>query len=256
MVSTRQTPKGNFPTFEPSPTKKSTRSSTASPAPSTSPDLASSPTAKTFARRVASSAQDAAATARDAAISARDTAASTIAVASPPAPSSINESHWCHTASNLTVLWLAVSVPLVIWDSLYILLRPHTFEGGALQWPLWKPYEIYAAIDKVYSRSAWDANEGFGGAQGALNAVETVMYGVYVWIMYNHGVAASAGTGVQVSSGVSRWFAGGVKIRGSMGNRALVIGFAASVMTLSKTVLYCKFFYIPMLCDVFWERKG
>jgi hypothetical protein len=33
-----------------------------------------------------------------------------------------------------------------------------------------------------------------------------------------------------------------VKIRGAAGNRALVIGFAASVMTLSKTVLYCELY--------------
>jgi hypothetical protein len=129
---------------------------------------------------------------------------------------------------------------LVLWDSLYILLRPHTFEGGALQWPIWKPYEIYAAIDKVYSRSAWDEQQGFGGAQGVLNAIELVMYGLYVMILYNHGVKAPAGTGVQLSSGVSAWFAGGVKVRGAAGNRALIIGFAASVMTLSKTVLYCE----------------
>jgi hypothetical protein len=235
MVSTRQTPRGNFPTFEPSPTKKSSRTSTASPAPgSSSPDLASSPTAKSFARRAAATAHS--------------VAADTLAVASPPAPFEVNESTWCHTASNLTVLWLCVSIPLVVWDSLYILLRPHTFEGGALQWPIWKPYEIYAAIDKVYSRSAWDAQEGFGGAQGALNAVETVMYGLYAMIMYNHGIPAAAGTGAQISQGVRGWFAGGVKIRGAAGNRALVIGFAASVMTLSKTVLYCELYLDVMCC--------
>lgn len=226
MVSTRQTPKGNFPTFEPSPTKKPSRTSTASPAPTSSPDLNSSPTAKTFSRRAIQNA--------------RDTAADTIALASPPAPSAVGETTWCHTASNLTVLWVYVSLPLVIWDSLYILLRPHTFEGGALQWPIWKPYEIYAAIDKVYSRSAWDANQGFGGAQGALNAVEVVMYGLYAMIIWNHGIPAAAGTGAQVGGGVGAWFAGGFKVRGKTGNRALLIGFAASVMTLSKTVLYCE----------------
>jgi hypothetical protein len=226
MVSTRQTPRGNFPTFQPSPTKKSSRTSTASPAPTSSSDLASSPTALSFARRTAKNA--------------RDVASETIAVASPPAPAEVDESTWCHTASNLTVLWIAVSIPLVLWDSLYILLRPHTFSGGALQWPIWKPYEIYAAIDKVYSRSAWDAQEGFGGAQGVLNAIELIMYGLYAMILYNHGVPTAAGTGLQISQGVSAWFAGGVKVRGKSGNRALIIGFAASVMTLSKTVLYCK----------------
>jgi hypothetical protein len=234
MVSTRQTPRGNFPAFEPSPTKKSSRTSTASPAPTSSSDLNSSPTLESFARRAANNA--------------RHAAVDTIAVTSPPAPSEVNESTWCHTASNLTVLWICVSIPLVFWDSLYILLRPHTFEGGALQWPIWKPYEIYAAIDKVYSRSAWDAQEGFGGAQGALNAVELVMYGLYAMILYNHGVKASAGTGLQAGQGVSAWFAGGVKVRGAIGNRALILGFAASVMTLSKTVLYCEY-------EKLWRRE-
>jgi hypothetical protein len=229
MVSTRKHPQGDFPAFESSPTKKllRTSTSTASPAPTSSPDLTSSPTAaaQSSLRHTANNARD---------------MAQSIAVASPPKPSQVDEPTWCHTTSNLTVLWLAVSFPLVLWDALYILLRPHTFSGGALQWPIWKPYEIYAAIDKVYSRSAYDANEGFGGAQGALNVAELVLYGLYIMILYNHGVPSASGTGAQVGEGVGAWFAGGVKIRGKAGNRALIMGFAASVMTLSKTVLYCE----------------
>lgn len=225
MVSTRQHPRGNFPATEPSPTKKQpSRNST--PAPTGSPDLSSSPTFKSVTRRAVSTA--------------RSVASDTIAVTSPPAPSQVGESTWCHTVSNITVFWLTVSIPLVLWDSLYILLRPHTFSGGKVQWPIWKPYEIYASIDKVYSRSAWDAKEGFGGAQGVLNAVELVLYGLYAMIIYNHSAPARAGTGLQVSEGVSAWLSGGRKVRGKVGNRALMIGFAASVMTLSKTTLYCE----------------
>ena len=227
MVATRQHPRGDFPEYEPSPTKKPSRTSTASPAPTSSvSDLLSTPAAKSLARRTANNAR----------IAANDT----IAATSPPNPSDVGESTWCHTASNLTVLWITISLPLVLWDTLYILLRPHTFAGGALQWPIWKPYEIYASIDKVYSREAWDANQGFGGAQGVLNAVELVLYGLYIMILWNHGKKAAAGTGVQVGQGLGAWFAGGVKIRGEVGNRALVLGFTASVMTVSKTVLYCK----------------
>jgi hypothetical protein len=238
MVSTRSNPYGDFPSFDSSsPIKKTPRTSTASPAPMGKRDLiglnASPPSFRSATRRVVSNVRDTAYTARDA-------AADTISVAAPPAPSEIGEAGWCHTTSNLTVLWLCISIPLVLWDSLYILLRPHTFEGGALQWPIWKPYELYASIDKVYSRSAWDANEGFGGAQGVLNAVELVMYGLYAMILYNHGVKAPSGTGLQAGQGVSEWFAGGVKVKGKVGNRALIIGFSAAVMTLSKTVLYCK----------------
>lgn len=131
-------------------------------------------------------------------------------------------------------------MPLVLWDTMYILLRPHTMAGGALQWPLWKPYEIYASIDHVYGWPGWENKDGFGGAQGVLNAVELVLYGLYALIMCNHSVAASAGTGLQVGQGVGSWLAGGRKVRGRNGNRAVLIGFAAAIMTLSKTVLYCK----------------
>jgi len=74
-----------------------------------------------------------------------------------------------------------------------------------------------------------------------LNAIELVLYGLYAMIIYNHGVPTASGTGAQVGEGVSAWFAGGMKVRGKVGNRALIIGFAASVMTLSKTVLYCEY---------------
>lgn len=112
-------------------------------------------------------------------------------------------------------------------------------KGGALQWPIWKPYEIYAAIDYVYGQPGWDNKDGFGGAQGLLNAVELVMYGLYAMIIYNHSLPAAAGTGLQVSQGVGAWLSGGRKVHGKVGNRAVLIGFSAAVMTLSKTVLYC-----------------
>lgn len=110
--------------------------------------------------------------------------------------------------------------------------------GGKLQWPIWKPYEIYAAIDHVYGKPGWESNEGFGGAQGVLNTVEAVLYGLYIFIIYNHSRPAPGGRGLQVGEGVSGFLSGGRKIAGKTGNRALLIGFSAAVMTLSKTVLY------------------
>jgi hypothetical protein len=109
--------------------------------------------------------------------------------------------------------------------------------GGAIQWPLWKPYEIYASIDHVYGWPGWENKDGFGGAQGVLN----VLYGLYAMIIYNHSAPASGSTGLQLDQGFGRWLSGGRKVRGQSGNRALIIGFAAAVMTLSKTVLYCKY---------------
>jgi hypothetical protein len=101
--------------------------------------------------------------------------------------------------------------------------------GGKLQWPIWKPYEIYAVIDHVYGAPGWENKDGFGGAQGALNGIETILYGLYLTIVFNNGVPIAGS-----------WISGGWKISGKTGNRALIIGFAAAVMTLSKTILYCE----------------
>jgi hypothetical protein len=43
---------------------------------------------------------------------------------------------WAHTPSNLTIIWLLVSLPLVAWDTGYVMLRPLTMPGGSLHWPL------------------------------------------------------------------------------------------------------------------------
>ncbi|KAJ9129405.1 hypothetical protein NKR19_g10386, partial [Coniochaeta hoffmannii] len=80
---------------------------------------------------------------------------------------------WSHRPSPLTLLWLAVSLPLVAWDTAYVLLRPHTMPGGSLHWPLWVPYELYGRVDHVYGFKAWDSGMGFTAAQGMLNLVET-----------------------------------------------------------------------------------
>ncbi|KAF2275101.1 uncharacterized protein EI97DRAFT_401186 [Westerdykella ornata] len=230
MVSTRGHPR-DFPQPETSPAKpsprKSLRRSTRSPSraqedtPSASPsrDLmtASAPTLPSYSSQLDSLSR---------------TSATTREAVSVSIPG------WSHTASNITIAWLMVSVPLQIWDTLYILLRPHTMAGGKLQWPLWKPYEIYAAIDHVYGWPGWNNNDGFGGAQGALNLVETVLYGLYIMIIVNHGVPSARGKGVQVGEGARGWLSGGRRVQGKRGNRALLIGFAAAVMTLSKTVMY------------------
>ena len=122
--------------------------------------------------------------------------------------------------------------------------------GGAIQWPIWKPYEIYASIDHVYGWPAFNEQEGFPGAQGALNAVEAVLYGLYISIVYNHGRRAAAGRGVQAGRGVGTWLAGGMRVEGKTGNRALIIGFSAALMTLSKTVLYCRYSHCCDFLDI------
>jgi hypothetical protein len=135
-----------------------------------------------------------------------------------------------HAPTPTTLAWLAVSLPLVAWDTAYVLGRPHTMEGGVLHWPLWVPYTLYGTVDHVYGWKAFNANNGFTGAQGLLNLVETVMYVTYLWLYFVWGTTATTigGTGANKTIG------------GRVGAVAVLVGFSAAVMTLSKTVLYCE----------------
>ena len=95
-------------------------------------------------------------------------------------------------------------------------------EGGFLHEPLWSPYKLYGEVDHMYGWKAWDAGNGFTAAQGALNLVETLMYMAYLWL-WSRGKNESGA------------------IAGRQGGLALLLGWAAAVMTVSKTVLYCEF---------------
>lgn len=133
---------------------------------------------------------------------------------------------WHHTASSTTILWLAISLPLVIWDIGYVFGRPHTMPEGFLHWPLYVPYALYGEVDHVYGWKAFNAKNGFTAAQTALNVVETVMYLVYLYMLWTRAD--------KTLDGVKR------TLSGRDGALAVVIGFSAAVMTLSKTILYCK----------------
>ncbi|KAM3068713.1 hypothetical protein ACMFMG_010890 [Clarireedia jacksonii] len=143
---------------------------------------------------------------------------------------------WAHTPSNLTLIWLAVSLPLVIWDAGYCMLRPLSMPGGSLHWPLWVPYELYGRVDYIYGWKAFNEHNGFTNAQTFLNIVETAMYGYYLYILYTYGKPSRAqGRGAPKNAG----FLGEQRyIDGSKGARALLVGYSAAVMTVSKTLLY------------------
>ncbi|KAK0631057.1 hypothetical protein B0T17DRAFT_529979 [Bombardia bombarda] len=103
--------------------------------------------------------------------------------------------------------------------------------GGSLHWPLWVPYALYGEVDHMYGFKQWNAGNGFTSAQGFLNAVETLMYLAYVGLWYRHGqvlpAGAAAGQRAQERA-----------VAGRAGALAVVVGYSAAVMTLSKTVLY------------------
>lgn len=124
-----------------------------------------------------------------------------------------------HTPTAATLLWLLVSLPLVTWDAAYVLLRPHSMPGGFLHSPLWVPYALYGEVDHVYGFKAWNAGDGFNGAQSSLNVMETLLYLAYVLIWYRNKDARGT-------------------VRGPKAARAVVLAYTAAVMTVSKTVLY------------------
>lgn len=112
--------------------------------------------------------------------------------------------------------------------------------GGSLHWPLWVPYELYGKVDYIYGWKAFNERNGFTAAQGLLNIVETLMYGYYLYILYVYGVPSkSQGRGAPSPStagvlGQQRY------VDGQQGAVAVLVGYSAAVMTVSKTVLYCK----------------
>ena len=127
---------------------------------------------------------------------------------------------WIHTPTPITLLWLLISLPLVVWDTGYVLLRPHSMPNGTLHSPIWTPYALYGEVDYIYGWPAYSSNNGFTAAQASLNVVETMGYLVYLWVIWMRG------------SGSRR------SLEGGWGGIACLAGFALSIMTVSKTVLY------------------
>ncbi|KAJ5818626.1 hypothetical protein N7474_004217 [Penicillium riverlandense] len=145
---------------------------------------------------------------------------------------------WVHTPSAAVTIWLSLSVPLVIWDAGYVLLRPHSMPGGRLHSPIWTPYALYGTVDYIYGWPAYNARNGFTAAQTVLNIVETLGYVYYLWVVYVHGSAVVGRGQSKISKGF-RWLLTGDKVvAGRIGAIALLVAYTASIMTVSKTILY------------------
>ena len=144
---------------------------------------------------------------------------------------SLGQRHWIHKPTALTLLWLAISLPLVFWDSAYVALRPHSMPGGKWHRPIFTPYALYGTIDYIYGWPAYESGNGFTLAQGSLNILESIGYIGYIWVFWQHGEGL--------------WtYAEGQKrsIGGGWGGVACLFGFSLSLLTFSKTVLYCTRF--------------
>lgn len=147
------------------------------------------------------------------------------AVASRPKSSSSRR--WIHKPTALTILWLLVSLPLVLWDSIYIIGRPHTMPGGKWHQPMYTPYALYGEVDFMYGWPAYESGNGFTMAQGSLNVLETACYIGYLYIFWTYGKGQwTYAQGQQRSIG------------GGWGGLACLLGFSVSLLTFGKTVLY------------------
>lgn len=163
-------------------------------------------------------------------------------VKTSPAPTTTGTSRkWVHTPSVALTVWLALSVPLVIWDASYVLLRPHSMPGGRLHSPIWTPYALYGKVDYIYGWPAFNARNGFTAAQTVMNVVETIGYIYYLAVVYRYGATVTSGRGARKTQKGLLWLVTGEKVvAGRVGAIALLVAYSASVMTLSKTLLYCR----------------
>lgn len=146
---------------------------------------------------------------------------------------------WVHTPSAAVTLWLVLSIPFVLWDAGYVLLRPHSMPGNKLHSPIWTPYALYGTIDYIYGWPAFNENNGFTAAQTIMNLFETVAYVYYLAIIAVYGVSASGGR-KKSQKGLVWFFTENKAVAGRNGAVALLVAYSASVMTVSKTALYCK----------------
>ncbi|GAB7322721.1 hypothetical protein MBLNU13_g03613t1 [Cladosporium sp. NU13] len=142
---------------------------------------------------------------------------------------------WSHTPPPIAFPWLALSLPLVVWDTIYIMGRPHTFAGGAIAWPLYVPYELYGRVDPVYSIEAYYSGLGWTGAQGLGNVFETLAYVAYAYIVVAYGRDEGRAEGILGSLGaVGRRR----RVDGFWGAVASLVGYTTFMVTVAKSVLY------------------
>ncbi|KAJ5764155.1 hypothetical protein N7533_002836 [Penicillium manginii] len=154
-------------------------------------------------------------------------------VKSSPAPTTNGTSRkWVHTPSAALTIWLVVSLPLVAWDAA-CQEADCTPQSGP-------PYALYGTVDYIYGWPAYNARNGFTAAQTVMNIVETLGYLYYLYIVYAHGATITSGRGAQKqrTKGLLWLLAGEKVVAGKTGATALLVAYTASVMTLSKTLLY------------------
>lgn len=157
-----------------------------------------------------------------------DDKAPIIMVAKTPKPETRKCTGFTHNPRLPLLAWLIISLPLIVWDTLYVFLRPYTMPGGKLHSPIWTPYALYGSVDYIYGWPAWNNHNGFTAAQSAMNIPESVFYCWYLYIV-----------ALQV---VNRRYEGmsQLEVKGKGVNLAMLVCFSGAVMTVSKSLLYCE----------------
>ncbi|KAK5045481.1 hypothetical protein LTR84_009099 [Exophiala bonariae] len=109
--------------------------------------------------------------------------------------------------------------------------------GGWLHKPIWAPYELYGRVDYVYGWPAWNSHDGFNAARGFLNLVETLLYLRYLWTVWKKSTSARA---LFAARNVTEFYGGSARtlVSGPEVAAAVLVLWSATVMTLSKSVLY------------------
>ncbi|KAK2877052.1 hypothetical protein FQN49_001459 [Arthroderma sp. PD_2] len=146
---------------------------------------------------------------------------------------------WAHFPSRLVQIWLMISVPVVMWDTGYVLLRPHSMPGGVYH-QFWSPYALYGTVDYIYGWPAFNSRNGFTAAQATMNIVETVLYAYYFFIVWTQAkpVAVARKSSKASKEAVGWSVMQKTSVTGTAGAHALLAVFSACLMTLSKTALY------------------
>jgi len=120
-------------------------------------------------------------------------------------------------ASIGVLLWFLISIPVVLYDLTYVLLRPRSMPGGDLSW-FWEPYILYCKHDGRYK----DVTNDWVLAQSWGNIVEVVIALFALLLLKNKK------------------------------QRALVL-FSVALMTFWKTVLY---FVVEICSDYKYTKQS
>jgi len=74
-------------------------------------------------------------------------------------------------------LWFIISIPVVLWDASFILVRPRSLPGGDLFF-LWEPYTIYCKADGRYKdmTNDWVAAQSIGNLMEVAVVIFAVLF--------------------------------------------------------------------------------